>query len=54
MYGDHSCTDIEPDLDVFFGNNGSSTSEIAFGIDDEIRIRVAPHFLGNFLIDLKN
>ncbi|EFO25382.1 BTB/POZ domain-containing protein [Loa loa] len=49
VYGDYSCTDIEPDLDVFCGNSNSSTPGIALGIGDEVRTRPEPHFMGRDL-----
>ncbi|KAL4002321.1 BTB/POZ domain family protein [Acanthocheilonema viteae] len=49
VYGDHNCTDLEPDLDVFCGNSGSSTSGIPLGISDEVRTRPDPHFMGRDL-----
>lgn len=45
VYGDHNCTDLEPDLDVFCGNSGLSTS---LAITDEVRTRPDPHFIGKF------
>lgn len=45
VYGDHNCTDLEPDVDAFCRNSGSSTS---LCINDEMRIRLDPHFMGKF------
>ncbi|VDP21153.1 unnamed protein product, partial [Onchocerca flexuosa] len=45
VYGDQNSTEIEPDLDLIYGNSGSSTSGISSGISDEVRTRLDPHFM---------
>ncbi|OZC11432.1 hypothetical protein X798_01289 [Onchocerca flexuosa] len=49
VYGDQNSTEIEPDLDLIYGNSGSSTSGISSGISDEVRTRLDPHFMGRDL-----
>ncbi|VDK74082.1 unnamed protein product [Litomosoides sigmodontis] len=46
VYGDHNCTDLEPDLDVFCGNSGLSTS---LAVTDEVKTRLDHHFVGRDL-----